>query len=70
MDQVLPPACSVLLEESCSVAIDAMGKGEKQIPLFNLQQFVLEQDTQVFGNSLGADTTKSLIPKKLKHKSS
>ena len=32
----------LLLEESCSVAIDAMGEGEKQIPLFNLQHFVLE----------------------------
>ena len=51
MDQVPLPAswvlaeivlCSILLEETCSVAIDAMGEGEKQIYLLSLQDFVLK----------------------------
>ena len=51
LDQVLPLACrvgakivfcSVLLEESRSITVDTVGEGEKQIPLLNLQYFVLE----------------------------
>ena len=55
LDQVFPPACcvgakivvcSALLEESQSVAVNTMGKGEKEISLFNLQDLV--SDSRIY----------------------